>query len=65
MRHIVLMILIAVVIISFSACGAEGQPNTPMDEDVAAATAMLEEAVERRETILTSKAQIVWDASLI
>lgn len=56
MRHIVLMILIAVVIISFSACGAEGQPNTPMDEDVAAATAMLEEAVERRETILTSKA---------
>ena len=45
MRRIVLMILVAMVIIFLSACGAEGQPNTPIDEDVTAATALLEEAV--------------------
>ena len=53
---------------SLSACGGEGQPNTsntPMDDDAAAATAILEEAVARRETIQTSKTQIVWDEALI
>ena len=64
MRRIVLMILVAMVIIFLSACGAEGQPNTPIDEDVTAATALLEEAVERRETILTSETPIVWGETL-
>lgn len=52
---------------SLSACGGKGQSsasNIPMDEDTAAATAILEEAVERREAILTSKTQIVWDETL-
>ena len=68
MRRIISIILFAVMLTSLSACGGEGQPNTsntPMDDDAAAATAILEEAVARRETIQTSKTQIVWDEALI
>ncbi|QUO36907.1 hypothetical protein KFE19_10825 [Dysosmobacter sp. Marseille-Q4140] len=45
--------------------GSAGSSAGPMDEAVAAATALLEEAVERRETILTSETQIVWDETLV
>ena len=68
------MLLVLTIVLLLSSCaadaGAESQVESvgssadPMDENVAAATALLEEAVERRETILTTETQIVQGETL-
>lgn len=68
----ILLVLTIVLLLSGCTAGAGEGPQgesadnstAPMDENVAAATALLEEAMERRETILTSENQIVWDETL-
>ena len=59
------MLLVLTIVLLLSSCAADagaepqvesvGSSADPMDENVAAATALLEEAVERRETILTTE----------
>lgn len=44
--------------------GSQERSAPATDENVAAATAILEKAVARRETILASATQIVWDETL-
>lgn len=68
------MLLVLTIVLLLSSCaagaGAESQVESvgssadPVDENVAAATALLEEAVERRETILTTETQIVQGETL-
>lgn len=63
-------LLVCVILMLLSGCGAspeaggdgEGQEHFPpvTDEDIAAATALLEEAVERREAIVNTSTEIVW-----